>query len=105
VKKENGGVGFRIRERSDPDESRGNGFTRVGICAVPMDGQLILGQKTARAERAGRATKCGVTVQLEGGPERYQFDLRLTVSDAGGARLNQSRHRLPNKMFLEMLRY
>ena len=46
-----GGAGFRIGIRSDINEYRSNSFADGGINAGLLDGQLVLGQKTARLDK------------------------------------------------------
>ncbi len=85
LKKQDGGVGFRIGVRSDINEHRSNVFAKSGIRAGLIDGQLLLGRKTKAVP--GTANPQEVTLSLSGKANGDQFDLTLTATAAGGQEL------------------
>ena len=98
VKKQDGGVGFRVGVKSDINEYRSNVFAKNGIRAGLIDGQLILNRKTAKAAKA--VNPQDVRLQLAGKPNGQQVRLTLTATAADGSELGSLSVNVPPEAVL-----
>lgn len=80
--KKDGGAGFRIGVRSDLNEHRSNCFAGGGINAGLVGGQLQLGKKTRKLDRA--ANPADFLLELTGKPSGNRYELTLIARSAAG---------------------
>ncbi|MDP6445307.1 MAG: alkaline phosphatase D family protein [Pirellulaceae bacterium] len=93
VKREDGGVGFRVGVRSDINEHRSNCFAKSGVSAGLIGGKLKLGRRTKAI--AGANKPDDVTLHLAGDPDGAQYKFTLTATSAAGDRLGTMSHTVP----------
>ena len=96
-RKQDGGVGFRIGIQSEINEHRSNCFSRGGINAGLIDGQMILGRKRAPAQ--ADLTK-DVKLTLEGRAAEGRYELTLTAHDARGKEVGRLRETVASDVIL-----
>ena len=70
VRRQDGGVGFRIGIRSDLNEYRSNCFAKGGVDAGLANDQLVLGRKTQELDRPAN-------LQDKSEPAKFPLPIRL----------------------------
>ncbi len=98
VKKNRLGAGFKIGIRSDINEYRSNSFAQNGIAAGIVDGELILGQKSAAFD--GLATPKDMTVKLVGTPNDEKYALTLSAINSDGEEIGSITNAFPKDTVL-----
>ncbi|MCP5544092.1 MAG: alkaline phosphatase D family protein [Akkermansiaceae bacterium] len=89
------GAGFRIGLRSELDEYRSNCFVTRGLAAGWLDGDLVLGPKTAAVATDKAASS--LRLSLTGRPDGKSCKLTLTARDAAGTELGSVTHTIPSE--------
>ena len=85
IKRQDGGVGFRVGVRSEIGEYRSNCFARGGVNAGLIGGDLLLGRQQVAIDGADKPEH--LTLRLTGTPKGDDFVLVLTAVNAAGKEL------------------
>lgn len=83
---QDGGVGFRVGNRSELNEFRSNCFAGGGINAGIKAGSMILGHKQSKIEADLSRPH---TLRLRGEPANNRYRLTLSVIDADGKQIGE----------------
>ncbi|MCA9121472.1 MAG: alkaline phosphatase D family protein [Planctomycetaceae bacterium] len=85
LKRQDGGVGFRVGVRSDISEYRSNCFARGGIDAGLIAGELMLGRQQVPIQGADNPKQ--LVLRLTGTPKGDDILLRLSAANSTGEEL------------------